>query len=462
MTGPLSPLKLNVAIHCNQSRTFGHRPSASTMPRLVDAVLLPFIVGGALAVDQQFFVDCLHGSDANDGLTTGSPFLTLDRARLATHGAGNPVTVGVLPGDCPPRLAFQAAVNYSVPVLSLTGADSGTSAASVTYSAVAGPGSAHLVAGAELDPAGWKPFRGAVLQLDISALAPWGFGALSSGGLGVCTNDRAELFFDKQPMTLARYPNVPLGARPTAASFLYVGAVESPLVFALNASRVLSWKTEADPWLHGVSISSSHRPASRTPVCIPSPIVPTGSTGRKTGPTITCTQWHSRSPGALEPKFASRSTPRLRLSTAFNRTPASTAKICCASWTRPVRLLLEAWVVLRLLGIMCYGASSTFDAGEYYVDTAKNILYFYPPAPLTSARAYLSMGKTAVSIAGAQHVRLDGFGVMFARGTGVTAAGVEVSAPMGPPATMHESGMGWHMLLCTGTSCSPSNSRTST
>ena len=64
--------------------------------------------------------------------------------------------------------------------------------------------------------------------------------------------------------------------------------------------------------------------------------------------------------------------------------------------------------------------------GEYYVDAAQGILYFYPPAPLASAPAYLSMAETGVSLAGTAYVTLDGFSVSFARRAGIDAQNVEV------------------------------------
>ena len=231
------------------------------------AIRLAALLGlaGSVAGQSQFFVDCQTGSDSNSGTTLASPFRTLDRARIASHGNSAPLTINVLPGECFPATTGQTIANYSVPVLALTSIDSGTAASPVTYSAYAGPGSVRLIAGAPLDPSAWVPFKGPIVQLDLAAagLASWGLGALTSGGLGQCTNDRAELFFGGAAMTLARYPNVPLGQRPSKASFLNAGAVgpgNPALSFTINNARLLTWAAEANPWLHGVS-AGLHRDA---------------------------------------------------------------------------------------------------------------------------------------------------------------------------------------------------------
>lgn len=236
----------------------GNQRRAELKTSAMAAIRLAALLGlaGSAAGQSQLFVDCQKGSDSNVGTLT-SPFRTLDRARIASHGNSAPLTINVLPGECFPATTGQTVANYSVPVLALTSIDSGTEASPVTYSAYAGPGSVRLIAGAPLNPSAWVPFKGPIVQLDLAAagLASWGFGALTSGGLGQCTNDRAELFFGGAAMTLARYPNVPFGQRPSKASFLNVGAVgpgNPAQSFTIDNPRLLTWAAEANPWLHGV------------------------------------------------------------------------------------------------------------------------------------------------------------------------------------------------------------------
>ena len=236
--------------------SFNSEPSTELNFPPMAAIRLAALLGlaGSASGQSQLFVDCLKGSDASSGTSPSAAFRTLDRARIASHGNSVSLTINVLPGECSPAATGQVVANYSLPVLALTSIDSGTATAPITYVASAGPGSVRLIAGAALNPSAWVPFKGPIVQLDLGAagLASWGLGTLTSGALGVCTNDRAELFFGGAAMTLARYPNVPLGERPTAASFLNVGSVPTANSFTIDNPRLLNWANETNPWLHGV------------------------------------------------------------------------------------------------------------------------------------------------------------------------------------------------------------------
>lgn len=382
---------------------------------------------------------CSQGNDASSGTTPAAAFRTLDRARVATHGATSPLSVGILPGECFPVLSGQTTINFSLPVLSLDASDSGTASAPITYVSLDGPGSVKLVAGARLDASLWTPFQGPIYKLDLAAagLAQWGFGALSSGGLGQCTNDRAELFFGGVPMTLARYPNVPLGERPSAAAFLHVGEVLTPSSFTINNTRLLSWAAEANPWLHGVSRE-------------------TFSDGRFMGPAPRVQYW------AFD--WADNHVHAL----SFTQPGGPTANVT-VNVDPKTPVLYQVDPNARFYGenLLCEldvpGASGVGNhddtlfvhsllarAGEYYLDPKANVLYFYPPAPLSSTDAYLSMSENGVKLTSTevgclldvprvslaerwplcsfvimQYVTFDGLAVSYARNTGIDAENVQ-------------------------------------
>jgi len=61
--------------------------------------------------------------------------------------------------------------------------------------------------------------------------------------------------------------------------------------------------------------------------------------------------------------------------------------------------------------------------GEYYVDRRTGILYFWPPAPIGSARAVVSVADSLVVMKDASHVVLRGLVLEACRGTAVKIAG---------------------------------------
>ena len=58
--------------------------------------------------------------------------------------------------------------------------------------------------------------------------------------------------------------------------------------------------------------------------------------------------------------------------------------------------------------------------GEYYIDRQSSTLYFWPPAPIDSAEAAVSvLEDPLLQIEGAQHIRFEGFYFEYGRGSGV-------------------------------------------
>jgi hypothetical protein len=212
------------------------------------------------------YVDCARGSDAAPG-TAAAPFASLARAQAAVRAALPAPPPGItvyLQGDCTPRDASGRFTNATL--LVLTAADSGSSEqAPVTWAAWPGATAApRLLGGVAVPASAWAPApapaAAGTLVADLGAagldVAKFGFGALSAGGLGSCTDTAMEFFYAGQPQVLARYPNVnPDGSWP----WLEIVKVEDKEhVFFINgtaAEHALRWPTATSPgasaWVHG-------------------------------------------------------------------------------------------------------------------------------------------------------------------------------------------------------------------
>jgi hypothetical protein len=203
------------------------------------------------------------GKDTNPGTQT-QPFATLEGARQAIRKPNQPTatrraqTVWVRGGDY--------LLNHGV---KLNAEDSGTPEAPVVYRAfnhekvrfLGGPGIKDFqpvkdpAILARLDTSA----RAAIRQIDLRALGITNFGQFHSRGFGrPAAPSHLELFFDGQPMTVARWPNegewekiAPFpdsavqpdehGGKlgPLAAGFYYAG------------DRPKRWRDLSEVWIHG-------------------------------------------------------------------------------------------------------------------------------------------------------------------------------------------------------------------
>lgn len=208
------------------------------------------------------------GKDAASGKAAvakgaDGPFLTLERARdeiRKVKQAGKLPTAFIV--------QMQPGTYELARPLELTAEDAGTAACRITYQA--GPGGAVRLVGGKvlkgfapvtdralldrLDPAA----RGKVVQVDLKALGITDFGQ-PSGGWGQNTDNRLELFFNNEPMTIARWPNKgfvhvagvtdeqPVDVRGTKGSMapkFYYDEKEL-------GDRPQRWAGEKDLWIHG-------------------------------------------------------------------------------------------------------------------------------------------------------------------------------------------------------------------
>jgi hypothetical protein len=195
------------------------------------------------------------GDDAGDG-SRARPFRSFNRARdavraLKAGGTQGPIGVRILPGEYP--------VTES---LKLTAEDSGSEGSPVVYRAEE-MGRAVFYGGRRIggfvpvaDPAVLdrlpEEARGKVWQSDLRAQGITDFGALRvRGGIGQPPPPPTlELYYDAQPMTLARWPNQGfVGIRELIQSGSK--AEKTPSIFGYLDDRHARWTQAEDAWLRG-------------------------------------------------------------------------------------------------------------------------------------------------------------------------------------------------------------------
>jgi len=305
------------------------------------------------------------GSDANPG-TRAKAFATLERARDEVRGLKK---AGDLPkGGIAVELA--GGVYERAKPLDLSAEDSGSQDSPVVYRARKGE-EVRLVGGRAV--AGWTPVddkavlerlepaaRGKIVQADLQALGITDFGSPGGGGL--------ELFFNGQPMQIARWPN---------EGFVKItGLVEPDTVnvrgtkgskagkFMYDGDRPKRWAGERDIWLHGYwfwdwSDQRQAVEAVDTEKRIIAVKPPYHGYGYRVG------QWFY----------------------AFNL------------------------------------ISEIDQPGEWCLDRGTGILYFWPPSPVEKGRAVVSVAQSLITMKDASHVAIRGLVFENCRGTAVTAQG---------------------------------------
>jgi len=332
-----------------------------------------FALSGAAPGAVDLYV-ATNGNDAwsgtpvepNAGRTDG-PFATLERARdeirrrRAGGATAEAVTVHVRGGMYPREKPFE-----------LTASDGGTAQAPIVYRAYRDE-KVHLIGGREItnfrritDPAILERLdeaaRGRVWQADLKELG------VSDFGDAVASGRRLELFFNDQPMTLARWPNEGFvkiadvaGGKPITAHGIQGDAVGR---FVYEGDRPARWAKEDDVRLHGYwfwdwsdayekveSIDPRHRVISTLP--------PYHHYGYRKG---------------------------------------------------------ARWYALNLL-------TELDEPGEWYLDRRSGILYFWPPAPIESARTYVSVLDRMMLLKDASYITIRGLILEFNRGTAVMVEG---------------------------------------
>ncbi|MEQ2008390.1 MAG: right-handed parallel beta-helix repeat-containing protein [Limisphaerales bacterium] len=192
------------------------------------------------------------GNDSHSG-TKAEPLASLAGARDAIRKLkqGGSLKEAVI-------VHFSAGTYLLERTVNFTQADSGTETAHITYRAQAGA-TVRLTGGREVT--GWQPVtdqaalgrlapeaRGRVVVADLRAQGITDYGQLKVRGWILEGHPKpnptaeAELFFNDEPMTLARWPNT---------GFRGVTAVVEKIAVVVDTDRMSRWTAEAEPWVLG-------------------------------------------------------------------------------------------------------------------------------------------------------------------------------------------------------------------
>jgi parallel beta-helix repeat protein len=190
-----------------------------------------------------------RAADPNADGTDG-PFATLERARDAIRQLKRE---GKASGGA--VVEIRGGVYLRDKTFELTAEDTGSEGAPIVYRASAGE-QPQFIGGKPIS--GFKPVtdtailerlcpeaRGHVFQADLKVLGITDFGEWKSRGFGrAITPAGTELFFNGQPMTIARWPNegwVRIAGVPEASKDR----------FNFDGDRAERWKQASDIWVHG-------------------------------------------------------------------------------------------------------------------------------------------------------------------------------------------------------------------
>jgi len=326
-----------------------------------------------------------NGNDAWSGklpapnaARTDGPFASLERARDAVRRikprSQRPIVVLVRGGEYRRAAPFE-----------LGAADSGTPGSPVVYRACPGE-EVRITGGVRVPPTAFRPVtdpdilrrlppeaRSHVLQADLGAIGITDLGTWPVRFRGA--PNVPELFFDDRPMTPARWPNdgwavirkiVDTGSIPRTGDKTNRGGV-----FEYDGDRPARWNVDSGVWLRG----------------------------------YWCFDWFAE---AIRVKTIDPQTHRIQLA-------APTVYGVRQGNPSPRR-----WYAFNLL-------EELDRPGEYYIDQARKILYFYPPRPLDeNVRIVLSaLDAPVVRIQDASHIRLRGLIFEATRDTAVVVNGGE-------------------------------------
>jgi len=314
-----------------------------------------------------------NGNDAHPG-TQEKPFATLERARneirrLKSDGGlrVGGITVEIRGG------------NYELArPIELADQDSGTDNAPILYRAR--PGEVVRIVGGRT-VTGWQPVttetilkrldpaaQGKVFQADLKAL---GINDLQGiGNAGVYQSDPGlELFFQDQPMTLARYPNtgyLHIADVLDANGIVKSGQAKTPDGrFVCDDPRPARWVGEKDIWLHGFWVWDWAD--QRIPL------------------------------GTVTPSNHSLSLPAQ---------PGRSYEIRKGQWFYAENALPEL-----------------DSPGEWYLDRDTSILYFWPPSALSSGQTVVSIVRDTFQLNNVSHITFRGLLIEAGRGSAMIIKG---------------------------------------
>lgn len=320
------------------------------------------------------------GKDSNPG-TKQAPLATLEAARDLLRARRKE---GRLPAGGA-AVVLRGGTYVRTATFRLEAQDSGTAEAPVVYRAAEGE-SPILSGGRTLrgfepvgDPAVLARLpaesRGKVVRLDLRVQGVTDLGELRPRGFGRQPSPIAELYFDGKPMPLARWPNE--GFVPVGKVLQPGGKPGTQAVFEYEDPRPGRWNAARDAWLFGY--------------------------------------WHYLWADGTLP-VASIDPAARRITTGLPYTYGN--GIVAGAPYYAFNLLEEI-----------------DTPGEWYVDRAAGVLYFFPPGDLAKARVELSMlSVPLVELDGVEHVRLQGLvcelgradGIVICKGQRCLLAGCEI------------------------------------
>ncbi|MCX5658456.1 MAG: right-handed parallel beta-helix repeat-containing protein, partial [Planctomycetota bacterium] len=329
---------------------------------LLTLALLFALLSGCSTMPHDFHV-ASTGNDQNPG-TQDKPFATFERARDAVRQARREAKQVIAGGNT----VWIAGGTYTrTATFELGEADSGSAAGPIVYRAMPGA-EVRVMGGRSL--ATWTPIddsavldrldpaaRTHVLQADLKALGVGELGPMLSRGFARGSQPAGvELFFNQQPMTVARWPNndwVTIASVPAATAGKddhgsAMGKLEGGFHFA--GDRPKRWAKSDDIWVHGYWAYDWANSYERVDV--------------------------------------------LDTETHFIKTHEP--------YGLYGYMARQRFYFLNVL--------EELDApGEYYVDRARGRIYFWPPAPIKGAEITASLlDKPLVRLHGASHVVFRG------------------------------------------------------
>jgi parallel beta-helix repeat protein len=290
---------------------------------------------------EEFYVSP-KGADTNPG-TKARPFASLERARDVARAAKHdaPLTIWLRGGDYRRTTTF-----------ALSSADSGTAVAPVVYRAMPGE-RVRIVGGVPVSK--FRKWHGAILRADLRAQGITNYGEILSRGMGRPNLAALELFFNGQPMTLARWPN-------TGWAYTAVATRDkAQSQFAYEGERAARWVKAPDAWVHGYWYYDWADHYERI--------------------TSIDTAHHVIDTAAPNPSYGYRGGQR--------------------------------WQLVNVL-------EELDEPGEWYLDRAAGVLYFWPPSPIASGVAEVSLlDKPLVGVEGASHVEFRDLDFELTRADGI-------------------------------------------
>ena len=314
------------------------------------------------------------GNDADPG-TRAKPFATLERARDEvrkldkSQTADRPITIEIAGGIYELARPFE-----------LTAADSGGARCPVEYRARKGE-EVRIVGGRVVT--GWEPVGDAAL---LERLAPSARGEVHQADLGTLgitdlqginsprtyqSDPGLELFFQDEPMILARYPNQ--GYMHIVEALDEDGNPGEEIVttadgrFVCDDPRPARWVAEKEVWLHGFWVWDWAD--LRIPL------------------------------GSVDPTTKT---------IAFPAAPGISYRMRKGRWFYAENILSEL-----------------DSPGEWYLDRDTSVLFFWPPADLSSGEAVVSVVRDLIRLNDVSHVTFRGLTIEGGRGSAVVVVGGE-------------------------------------